>query len=436
MSLNCFFNLHGVNFKNGFATSCPTQTDPLHILDGSAPSKFWNNERFRKHRQQLQNMNWPDGCHLCKEMEQDGLNSMRSDYYNRFDTTYYNPETGEMDFKGLKHIELRFNNSCNMACLHCDSVFSSGWETKLKGYKANNEVVENSIWQLTKGRHAQTNYDRMKISIDDTRLIIQDLCENFPNLEQFDCSGGEPLKQKQFFLALELLQNHPNAKNLHIFFYTNFNADFDVIELNELLSKFKKVTMHISIDAGKNIYHYFRDGNWNTLITNLERFRKINNNAKIVGVITYSIYQIMDIKDVFESILSLPLDDIKCAPVQTPEYINPSLIMNEYAQETINDINETRQMILDNEVYRRARIDQSRHIYGYLKSKDKFVIIENALKGLQDIEDYVTATKLDDRWYKSFFVYCRQSDNIWKQNFNDAFRKYKISNDTLIRTTE
>lgn len=434
MSLNCFYSLHGVNYKNGFATSCPTQVDPLHILEGKVTSDFWNNENFRNHRKQLQSGKFPAGCHLCKEMEAVNLKSMRFDYSKNFSKEFYNSETGEMDYKALKHIELRFNNSCNMSCLHCDSTFSSSWETKLKGLqseieKYRKELSNNLIYQLLGLRHQpkdKERYQRMKLSLDDTRNIINDLCDNFPNLEQFDCSGGEPLKQQQFFLALELLQHHPNAKNLHIFFYTNFNAEFDMDRLNDLLSKFKKVTMNISIDAGTNIYRYFRDGDWNTLSTNLDKFRKINTNSKIVGVITYSIYQIMDIKNVFESILTLPLNDIKAAPVQTPEYINPSLIMHEFRNEVYEDINETKDAIIEYEKYLRKTLVNYKDNYGYLKSKDTFVPIESAIKILDEIKDYIDSTKLDPKWYSSFFVYRRYSDRLFKKRFNDVFQNYQI----------
>lgn len=435
MSLNCFFNLHGVNYKNGFATSCPTQTDPLHILNGKITSDFWNNSNFKEHRKKLQSGEFPSGCHLCKEMEESKLKSMRFDYNYNFSKEFYNSKTGEMDFKGLKHIELRFNNSCNMACLHCDCVFSSGWETKLKGYIPEEEVVLNGLTQFTKSRHAADKYDRMKLSMDDTKSIIDDLCNNFPNLEQFDCSGGEPLKQKQFFLALKELRKHPNAKNLHIFFYTNFNADFDVVELNELLSHFKKVTMHISIDSGKNMYHYFRDGNWDKLIQNLRKFREINNNAKIVGVITTSIYQMLDIYDVFKSMLSLPLNDIKSAIVQTPEYINPSLIMKEFSKETLKDIEETRQYIIQDETYRRSKLRPYEYDnISYLKSEDRYTISVTAIKALDDIKSYVTSTNLEDKFYNSFFVYRRHSDKLWEQNFNEVFKNYQIVDDNLKRT--
>ena len=151
--LPCFYSLHGVNYKNGFATSCPTQVDQLHFLDGTIPSEFINNEEFKKHRLQLWNGEWPSGCHQCEEEELFGNKSMRMDCTDQYDESFFNPETGEIDLKSIQHIELRFNNSCNMSCLHCDSVFSSGWETALKKYVPDEETIYLNLQQLTKQRH-------------------------------------------------------------------------------------------------------------------------------------------------------------------------------------------------------------------------------------------------------------------------------------------
>ena len=57
------------------------------------------------------------------------------------------------------------------------------------------------------------------------------------NIEKIDFAGGEVLFQKQFFPVLERLAQHPNAKNLYIFFHSNFNAPFNVVRLNELIMK-------------------------------------------------------------------------------------------------------------------------------------------------------------------------------------------------------
>ena len=147
-----------------------------------------------------------------------------------------------------------------MACLHCSEVYSSQWGSRLKNYVPDDIDVKYNLEQLTQTQHRNGDNDTTKIDLKTAEAIriATDLVENFPNIEKIDFAGGEVLYQKQFFPTLEKLAEHPNAKNILLFFHTNFNADFNVNRLSELLGMFGESQMKISVDAGKNIYSYFR----------------------------------------------------------------------------------------------------------------------------------------------------------------------------------
>ena len=101
-SLPCYFAFNGLNYKNGFATTCPISAARLENLKKKTPSQFWNNKHFKNYRKLLHNGEWPKECHLCKDIEQKNLKSMRQDY--AADLTHYNIKTGQVHNKGLKHI--------------------------------------------------------------------------------------------------------------------------------------------------------------------------------------------------------------------------------------------------------------------------------------------------------------------------------------------
>ena len=215
MSLPCYYALGGINFKNGFVTSCPQQSDQLVILDDEyIPSKFINTENFKDHRKQLMSGSFPRGCDMCERVEcaNSGI-SMRQEESVSLD--YYNAD-GSIDFLGLRTAEIRFSHSCNMSCLHCSMVFSSGWMTKLKRYESDNEDRQHQLHQLTGAMHRKSPDDDLTMSISTERAIeiVEDLNRNFPNLERVDFAGGEVLYQKQFFPTLEKLSEHPNAANM------------------------------------------------------------------------------------------------------------------------------------------------------------------------------------------------------------------------------
>ena len=447
--LKCYYALGGINYKNGVISICPRQSDQLvYAHETILPSEIFNHSNVKKTRKLLYENKWPSGCDTCEDMERANLTSMRKDYLEingRFHkshggTTNLTPESSEIplldwydssthttDFRGLRHLELRFSTACNLACLHCSKVYSSGWTKKLKNYEPDEEVHLYDLRQLlgTEHRHGPNDTNEMQITTEQALKIVEDLNENFPNLEYVDFSGGELLYQKQFFPTLKKFAEHPNAKNINISFHSNFNSpNLDIMKLSDLLEPFNTSSIVISIDAGEKIYPYFRHGaNWGKLKENIYNFKKDNKHTFLSASITTSIYQILDIYDIFDSIFDLypptdkPNSEIQfdASIVQTPKYINPSIIMFDFEKETEADFKKTYDLI------------EKRDITG----NDKYE--RQAKQWFDYIVQYVRNTKLSYNNYNRFLIYRKKSDEIWGQNFNDYFENYQIENDELIR---
>lgn len=431
--ISCFYALSGLNFKNGFATSCPQQSDQLHILDNQLPSEFWNNEGYRNHRKELMSGKWCKGCHLCAEAEDtDSIKSMRHDY--PADETYYDAKTGHVDFKGLHHVELRFSNSCNMACLHCSQVYSSGWVSKLKRYEPTVEDHHHKLDQLTGAMHRASKDDDLSIDLPmgEMERIVDDLNNNFPNIEKIDFAGGEVLHQKQFFPCLERLANHPNAENINLTFHTNFNAKFDPVKLSKLLEPFGNSSIKMSLDAGKNLYSYFRDGDWEVLKENVRKFNEINNFTRLEVVLTTSIYQMMDLPDIFESFLELDVEDIDSSIVYTPLYLNPAIMMFHFKDEIMHDIAAARQIIKNAKATREANRADYENRRGWLKGKQYWKDIESSLRSIDRIEQYVLSHKPEYKHWEAFLVYRKKIDVLWKKDFNSSINNYQINENNLV----
>lgn len=435
-SILCYYTMSGINYKNGFVTSCPQQSDQLHLYNTThviKPSDIINSEGFKKHRKEMMSGNWSKGCHLCKEAEDIGAHSMRQDYTP--DVSHYNVETGEVNFSSIKHLELRFSNACNMACLHCSDVYSSGWMSKLKNYQPDEEDRKYKLIQLTKTFHKQSPDEDLtiSISIDEMEQIVDDLNLHFPNIEKIDFAGGEVLYQKQFFPCLERLAKHPNAKNIYLTFHTNFNTNFDPLKLASLLSVFKQGIIHVSLDAGTNIYPYFRTGNWDVLKANIKKFREADKKSELTIVCTTSAYQIMDIENIFESFLSLDIDRIDSSIAYTPRYMNPSVMTIKFKDEVYNDIQDTYKMINAEKAKRMNNLDEYKHLRSWNPIFRKFEDIESAYQAVRNIEQYVFNRQAKQEEYESFLVYIRKTDSIWKHNFNDYMKNYKFENNQLMR---
>lgn len=436
MILPCYYALGGINFKNGYATSCPQQSDQLQILDEKyLPSEFYNNESFKKHRLDLMKGIWPQGCDMCMRVEKNNSGkSMRQEEPVKLN--HFNFETGEVEFAGLKTVEIRFSHSCNMACLHCSQVFSSGWMSKLKRYQSDEEDKQYKLDQLTGVVHRKSPDDDLTISISTERAleIVEDLNLNFPNLERVDFAGGEVLYQKQFIPTLKKLAEHPNARTMMVMFHSNFNADFDPVELSDCLKKFGRVKIQISVDAGPRLYPYFRQGSWTKLKQNIDAFKSVNQGKTEINLVcTTSAYQLMEIKDIFVGFLSLDVNFINASIVFTPEYINPSIMMYKFKDEVLQDIEETAKTI--DEIHNKRKQDvDSKNLTSYNKFlPETWTDIESARDALSVIKKYILHNTFLPTHWEAFKVYIRKSDSIWKQNFNDHIQNYKYVNGDIVR---
>jgi len=438
-SLSCAYALGGINFKNGYATSCPQQTDVLHNLKESSylPSEFFNSPNFKKHRLDLLRGKWPTGCDMCQHVEEQGAGqSMRQELPADF--TYVNENTGEVDLKGLKTVEIRFSHSCNMACLHCSEVFSSNWTNILNNYEPDQKDYDYNLIQLTRKFHRKSDDDDFTISISKKQAIdiAEDLNKNFPNLQRVDFTGGEVLYQKQFLPTLEKLSEHPNAKNIKIMFYTNFNIrNINFENLYYALKKFHKSSIHLSIDSGTNIYPYFRSGDWELLKNNIQELQsyidKKTDNIDINCVCTTSVYQMMDIENIVESLLSLKCKEINFSIVYTPAYLNPALIRLHFEDQLKLDLEKVRKIIKKEYKYREENFEKCKKYLSYIKGM--WVDLVTLEKSLQNLELYIYNNSIESTNWDSFKEYTKKVKKIWQKDFNDFFEKYKLEDDQMIR---
>jgi MoaA/NifB/PqqE/SkfB family radical SAM enzyme len=430
MSLACYYALGGLNYKNGFATSCPQQSDQLQILNEAyLPSDIINSENFVQHRIDLMKGVWPHGCDMCERVEcSNSGRSMREE--EPIDLQYYNND-GTIKFAGLKTVEIRFSHSCNMSCLHCSQVFSSGWMSKLKRYQHDKEDTQHQLHQLTGVMHRKSPDDDLTMSISTERAleIVNDLNKNFPNIERIDFAGGEVLYQKQFFPTLRKLAEHPNAKNMKVMFHSNFNTDFDPVELSNLLQNFGKSLIMLSVDAGPRIYPYFRQGNWNKLKQNIQAFRAVNNcNTQLNLVCTTGVYQIMELSDVFEGFLSLDSNHINASIIFTPDYLNPSIMMLHYKDFVVEEFARTRQTIENILQDRLSNLKDSMFYNSYIGNykHHEWTDIRSAKEAVNVIEKYVFNYHAQPEHWEAFKVYVRKTDVLWKQDFNNYVVNFKF----------
>lgn len=229
---------------NGDVKNCIISQDVIgNIHTQSIENILENNHAIRK---QMLEGGYPSSCNGCYKQEEgrklnfDDISSRL--YYAKHIGPKVQPELlqSEKNFK-LRHVDLRWNNRCNQACVYCGPHYSTKWQKELG---------------------LQEKFE--KRNIDSVKKYVFDRIED---LENVYLAGGEPMlmNENREFLDL-LLKRNPNVQ-LRI----NTNLSSTKTGVFELANKFKNVHWTISIEAIEKHYEYIRfGGKWQEFEYNLD----------------------------------------------------------------------------------------------------------------------------------------------------------------------
>jgi MoaA/NifB/PqqE/SkfB family radical SAM enzyme len=189
------------------------------------------------------------GCYL-QEKNTTNLSSISSRLYYlkevgaKTDLTLYD----DVKNFSLKHVDLRWTNSCNQACVYCGPEYSSKWAQEL-------------------GEKVKSNKE--------ARQEVKDyVFENITQLENVYLAGGEPMLMKENLEFLQLLKE----KNPDCTIRVNTNLSTTETGIFELLCSFKNVHWTVSIETIEEEYEYVRHhGSWKDFVANLDIIRKLDH---------------------------------------------------------------------------------------------------------------------------------------------------------------
>ena len=234
------------------------------------------------------------GCYLQEKQTKD-LSSISSRLYylkelgTKTDLNFYD---NTKNFT-LKHVDLRWTNSCNQACVYCAPDYSSKW--------------------------AQELGEKVKSNKEARQEVKEYVFENVAQLENVYLAGGEPMLMKENREFLELLkEENPNC---HI--RVNTNLSTTQTGVFELLCDFKNVHWTVSIDAVEEEYEYIRHlGKWNDFVKNLDVLTRLDH--KISFNMLHFILNYDSIHGSVDYLKSKGFHDnsFVIGPLLTPEWFN------------------------------------------------------------------------------------------------------------------
>jgi len=220
-----------------------------------------------------------EGCYL-QEKNRSNLSSISSRLYylrelgTKIDLNFYD---NAKNFS-LKHVDLRWTNSCNQACVYCGPELSSKWAqemgVKIKSKNESRQEVKNFVF------------------------------ENIDKLENVYLAGGEPMLMKENLEFLQLLTEKNPTCNIRV----NTNLSTTQTGVFELLCNFKNVHWTVSVESREEEYEYIRHhGSWSNFIANLGIIQKLN--YKITFNMLHFILNYMSIFDCVDYLKKIGFHD-------------------------------------------------------------------------------------------------------------------------------
>jgi radical SAM protein with 4Fe4S-binding SPASM domain len=209
-----------------------------------------------------------EGCKNC--YSQIGTHTLQHHFkkkYNHLGDDFYKDTNNFV----LKYLDLRWNNTCNFACIYCGPGLSSLWAEQK--------------YQVVKMKEAKGD-------------LLDYVLESAADLEEIYLAGGEPLMIKENEIVLTKLLEVNKSCRICV------NSNLSLIQGNkvfELLKQFNNVQWLVSGESIADQYEYIRwPGKWNIFLENLHIINSIPNhrlsfNMVFMNINSLSIWDFIDL---------------------------------------------------------------------------------------------------------------------------------------------
>jgi len=232
-------------------------TDPApwddRIIHGATIQEIFNSEYMQNIRHQLLTNKKPTSCNRCWVLEDNAQDSPRYETFAKNadiiglpaendtinDTLIQNPQ--------VRSLDLKFGNECNLTCLMCNAGNSNQWN--LLNKKCASYLGTDTM------RSPKLNLSPIVFS-EYSPVLFEEIKSLVPQLQEIQCTGGEPFISKKFITLLEYIIETGHAH--HITLEITTNGTKFVTDVMELLVHFRYVRFIVSIDGSGLAYDYVR----------------------------------------------------------------------------------------------------------------------------------------------------------------------------------
>ena len=253
-------SLH-LNFEGQIKTCCAANPNMLGTLENGSIDDILQGAKLKEIKESIRNgVLHEKYCENCIRRE-DITGESERQWHNNV-SEHFDVATADLNEHKPALIDVRWNNTCNLACSYCSSYFSTKWASIVG--KSNNHTINTQEQQVI-------DY------IEKHRDFVKEVA----------MVGGEPLMMKENDRLLDILPD-----DVLVTVISNMTVDFDKFPVPRKLLERDRVGWSMSFDNIGKRFEYVRWGStWEQLNKNVTTVAsRINNSQQHGGI--HSVYNI------------------------------------------------------------------------------------------------------------------------------------------------
>jgi len=282
----------------------PTQDDILpgkgYDVENSTIEQFWQSDEMNLIRNKMLEGKPVSGCTACYQEERMGTASLRQQENKGWSRMREMPPINEVIDRWQEtgvcdqpvSLDINFSSLCNLKCRMCFSGLSSELAKEQK------TIVDDHGWEW-KGHLSWEPTDMEIIDHGKNTKLMTELYDMMKNTKRIYLKGGEPSLLQTMYNYLDYPVDQGYAENIQIKFNTNMtNVQKRFVQL---MDKFRKVDLTMSIDGIGDVQEYIRaPSKWSSISKNITYFIENNDRADLMVSPCWQIYNLFNIYEHLE----------------------------------------------------------------------------------------------------------------------------------------
>lgn len=277
----CVCNKNTESFKDKFRNTIYIHEQGLETA--------WNSHTRKMIAAGLDHGKRLPSCQSCWDDEDAGKVSNRQLFNKQFASTIPSKTQPRV-------LIIKPGNVCNLGCRMCQPSTSTSLYQDFYKLDTERKQFSGTFKEYT------SSFENIRNGFRPDNDLVWPVLDKWANeLEFIDVYGGEPLLSQELWQTLSTAVDVGNSKNIDIRFHTNatiWNQTY-----MDLLTKFKSVSVGLSVDAGQpdQLSYIRHKSNPDEIFANIEKYTALSKNYPsievrlVVTVSSYNIWNLLDI---------------------------------------------------------------------------------------------------------------------------------------------